>query len=124
MARDGSASRRAVRRVSSPDAPRRLVRTISPSQIAPSDGGAPAPRLVARRRGGTLPTVLHTDLCHGARAKRIPEMQNRKNQKFVIQTQHQASNAQFEKLKMNHLNHKTKTQNRKNQKFVRQNPKF
>ena len=70
MARDGAASRRAVRRVSSPDASGRPVRTVSPSQIAPSDGDARARRLVARRRGGALLTGLHTDLCTGARAKK------------------------------------------------------
>ena len=74
MARDGAASRRAVRRVSSPDASRRLVRTGSPSQIAPSDGDARARRLVARRRGGALLTGLHTDLCTGARAKKTPHL--------------------------------------------------
>ena len=74
MARDGAASRRAVRRVSAPDASGRLVRTVSPSQIAPSDGGARARRLVARRRGGALLTGLHTDLCTGARAKKTPHL--------------------------------------------------
>jgi hypothetical protein len=74
MARDGAASRPAVRRVSSPDASRRPVGTVSPSQIALRDGGARARRLVARRRGGALLTGLHTDLCTGARAKKPPKM--------------------------------------------------
>jgi len=74
MARDGAASRRAVRRVSSPDASGRPVRTVSPSQIALRDGGARARRLVARRRGGALLTGLHTDMCTEAREKKTPKM--------------------------------------------------
>ena len=50
------------------------MRTVSPSQSAPSDGDARARRLVGRRRGGALLTGLHTDLCTGARAKKIPKM--------------------------------------------------
>jgi hypothetical protein len=74
MARDGAASQRAVRRVSSSDASGRPVRTVSPSQIAPNDGGARARRLVARRRGGARLTGLHTDMCTGARAQKHPKM--------------------------------------------------
>jgi len=50
-----AASRRAMPRVSSPDASGRPMRTISPTRIAPNEGDARARRLVARRRSTNWP---------------------------------------------------------------------